>query len=145
MKDAFEKGLSFLQIEFFRGNSDRLVQRMLRRYQAKKYEVDIADGTVTAPMVSNRRLLAALYSRISPISGGVERPQGFWGVATSISFPSAQHGMVKPMTCKDLRWTCSPGWKGQMIWSTSLARRADDDRQLLQTMGQRRPERTCKN
>jgi hypothetical protein len=48
VKEAFDKEYPFLQIEFFRGNSERLVQRMFAEYQAKKYEVDIVDGTVTA-------------------------------------------------------------------------------------------------
>src|SRR3546814_910294 len=41
VKDAFEKEYPFIQIEFFRGNAERLVQKMMAEYQAKRYEVDI--------------------------------------------------------------------------------------------------------
>src|SRR4029453_11676066 len=38
VKDAFEKEYPFLQVEFFRGNSERLVQKMFAEYQGKRYE-----------------------------------------------------------------------------------------------------------
>src|SRR5678815_4824732 len=48
VKEAFEKEYPFLQVEYFRGNSERLVQKMFAEYQGRRYEVDIVDGTVTA-------------------------------------------------------------------------------------------------
>ncbi len=39
VKDAFEKEYPFIQVEFFRGNTERIVQRMIAEYQAKRYEV----------------------------------------------------------------------------------------------------------
>ena len=33
VKEAFEKEYPFLQVEFFRGNSERLVQKMFAEYQ----------------------------------------------------------------------------------------------------------------
>ena len=47
VKEAFEKEYPFIQIEFFRGNAERLVQKMFAEYQAKRYDVDIIDGTVS--------------------------------------------------------------------------------------------------
>ena len=37
VKDAFEKEYPFVQVEFFRGNAERLVQKMMAEYQAKRY------------------------------------------------------------------------------------------------------------
>ena len=51
VKEAFEKKYPFIQIEPFRGNSERIVQKMFAEYQGKRYEVDFVDGTVTALMV----------------------------------------------------------------------------------------------
>ena len=51
VKEAFEKEYPFLQVEYFRGNSERLVQKMFAEYQGKRYEVDLVDDTVTSPMV----------------------------------------------------------------------------------------------
>src|SRR5687768_9060057 len=42
---AFEKEYPFIQVEFFRANSERIVQRMFSEYQAKRYDVDLLDGT----------------------------------------------------------------------------------------------------
>ena len=51
VKEAFKKEYPFLQVEFFHGNAERLVQKMMAEYQAKRYEVDIIDGTVSPTMV----------------------------------------------------------------------------------------------
>src|SRR5712672_2988231 len=57
VKEAFEKEYPFLQVEFFRGNAERLVQKMFAEYQAKRYDVDIIDGTVSPTMVRRANLL----------------------------------------------------------------------------------------
>src|SRR5919108_5530523 len=44
VKDAFEKEYPFVQVEFFRGNSERIAQKVLAEYQAKRYEVDLVSG-----------------------------------------------------------------------------------------------------
>ena len=64
VKDAFEKEYPFLQVEFFRGNAERLVQKMMAEYQAKRYEVDIIDGTVSPTMVRRANLLQRFYSPV---------------------------------------------------------------------------------
>src|SRR5262249_32027536 len=51
LKAAFEKEYPFIQMEFFRGNSDRIVQRLVSEYQAKRYAVDVIDGTTTTTLV----------------------------------------------------------------------------------------------
>src|SRR6476620_2639488 len=47
VKEAFEREYPFLQVEFFRGNAERLVQKMFAEYQAKRYDVDLIDPTVS--------------------------------------------------------------------------------------------------
>ena len=62
VKEAFEKEYPFIQIEYFRGNSERLVQKMFTEYQAKRFEVDLLDGTVSTPMIQRANLLQRFYS-----------------------------------------------------------------------------------
>src|SRR5215475_962108 len=62
VKEAFEKEYPFIQIEFFRGNAERLVQKMFAEYQAKRYDVDLIDGTVSPTMVRRANLLQRFYS-----------------------------------------------------------------------------------
>ena len=140
VKDAFEKEYPFLQIEFFRGNSERLVQRMFAEYQAKKYEVDIADGTVTAPMVKQAGYLQRFYSpHLAEYPAELKDPQGFWAVSNLYFFSLGYNTrMVKPnevpKTYEDL---LHPRWKGQMMWSTSRGSGAPMMiGNLFQTMGQ---------
>ncbi len=60
VKDAFEKEYPFIQVEFFRGNTERIVQRMIAEYQAKRYEADLIDGTVSPTMVRRAGSVAAI-------------------------------------------------------------------------------------
>jgi ABC-type Fe3+ transport system substrate-binding protein len=140
MKAAFEKEYPFLQVEFFRGNSERLVQKMLAEYQGKKYEVDIVDGTVTAPMVRQAGYLQRFYSPyLADYPAELKDPQGFWGVSNVYYFALGYNTrMVKqnevPKIYEDL---LNPRWKGQMMWSTSRGSGAPMFiGNVLQTMGQ---------
>jgi ABC-type Fe3+ transport system substrate-binding protein len=122
VKEAFEKEYPFLQVEYFRGNSERLVQKMFAEYQGKRYEVDIVDGTVTAPMVKKGGYLQRFYSPyVAEYPAELKDPQGYWGVSNVYYFAVGYNTrMVKPnevpKTYEDL---LNPRWKGQMMWSTS--------------------------
>src|SRR6267142_1104643 len=121
VKEAFEKKYPFLQVEYFRGNSERLVQKMFAEHPGKRYEVDIVDGTVTAPMVKNGGYLQRFYSpHLAEYPAELKDPQGYWGVS-NVYFHTLGYNtrMVKPnevpRTYEEL---LNPRWKGQMIWST---------------------------
>jgi ABC-type Fe3+ transport system substrate-binding protein len=140
VKEAFEKEYPFLQVEYFRGNSERLVQKMFAEYQGKRYEVDIVDGTVTAPMVKKGGYLQRFYSpSLAEYPAELKDPQGFWGVSNVYFFSLGYNTrMVKanevPKTYDDL---LNPRWKGQMMWSTSRGSGAPMFiGNVLQTMGQ---------
>ena len=122
LKEAFEKKYPFIQIEHFRGNSERIVQKMFAEYQGKRYEVDIVDGTVTAPMVKKGGFLQRFYSpHLADYPAELKDPQGYWGVSNVYYFAVGYNTrMVKPnevpKTNDDL---LHPRWRGQMMWSTS--------------------------
>jgi len=122
VKDAFEKEYPFLQVEFFRGNAERLVQKMLAEYQAKRYDVDIIDGTVSPTMVRRAGYLQRYYSpMLAEYPADLKDAQGFWGTTNLYFFATGYNTrMVKPnevpKTYEDL---LNPRWKGQMMWSTS--------------------------
>ncbi len=122
VKEAFEKEYPFMQVEFFRGNSERLVQKMFAEYQGRRYEVDIVDGTVTAPMVKKGGYLQRFFSPyLAEYPAELKDPQGYWGVSNVYYFALGYNTrMVKPneipKTYEDL---LNPRWKGQMMWSTS--------------------------
>jgi ABC-type Fe3+ transport system substrate-binding protein len=122
VKEAFEKEYPFIQIEFFRGNAERLVQKMFAEYQAKRYDVDIIDGTVSPTMVRRANLLQRFYSpMLADYPTDLKDPQGFWGTTNLYFFASGYNTrMIKltevPKTYEDL---LNPRWKGQMMWSTS--------------------------
>ena len=129
VKEAFEKEYPFIQIDFYRGNAENLVRRMLAEYQAKRYDVDLIDGTVSPVMVQRATskqyptgLLQRFYSPyLAEYPAELKDAQGFWG-STNLYFltPGYNTRMVKPnelpKTYDDL---LNPRWKGQMMWSTS--------------------------
>jgi iron(III) transport system substrate-binding protein len=140
VKEAFEKEYPFVQVEFFRANSERIVQKMLAEYQGKRFEVDLVDGTVTSPMVKRAGYLQRFYSpALADYPAELKDPQGFWGVTNVYFFALGYNTrMVKPnvlpKTYEDL---LHPRWKGQMMWSTSRGSGAPlMIGNLLQTMGQ---------
>lgn len=51
LKEAFEKKYPHVQVDYHRADSDALAQRMLAEYQAKRFDVDILDGTSTIVML----------------------------------------------------------------------------------------------
>ncbi|MBM4261525.1 MAG: extracellular solute-binding protein [Deltaproteobacteria bacterium] len=122
VKDAFEKEYPFVQVEFFRANADRLAQRMITEYQAKKYEADIVSGSAAATMLQRAGLMQRFYSPpIAEYPPELRDPKGFWG-STNVYFMTLGYNTrnVKaaelPKTYEDL---LNPRWKGQMMWSTS--------------------------
>lgn len=122
LKAAFEKEYPFLQMEFFRANTENIVQRMISEYSAKRYEVDMIDGTVSPTMVRRANYLQRFSSPyLAEYPAELKDASGFWA-ATNLYFFATGYNtrMVKaaevPKTYEDL---LNPKWKGQMMWSTS--------------------------
>ena len=122
IKAAFEKEYPFVQIEFFRGNTERVVQKAVSEYQAKRYDVDIMDGTTSATLANKAGIMQRFASPfLNEYPADLKDPKGIWG-ATNLYFltPGYNSRMVKPnelpKTWDDL---LHPRWKGNMIWSTS--------------------------
>ena len=121
LKEAFEKEYPFVQVEFFRGNSDRIVQRLVSEYQAKRYAVDVVDGTTTTTLV-RRAGYAQKFSHLiwpnirrsskMPMASGASQISIFTLLATTRKWSSR---MRFQRTSEDL---LNPRWKGQLFWST---------------------------
>ena len=116
VKEAFEKEYPFIQVEFFRGNTERIVQKMIAEYQAKRYEADLIDGTVSPTMVRRAGLLQRFNSPLlADYPAELKDAQGFWGATNLYFFATGYNArMVKanevPKTYEDL---LNPRWKGQ--------------------------------
>src|SRR5215467_12110771 len=53
LKEGFEKEYPFVQVDFFRGNSENIARRVLTEYQAKRYDVDVVSGSAATSMVQH--------------------------------------------------------------------------------------------
>jgi iron(III) transport system substrate-binding protein len=140
VKDAFEKEYPFLQIEFFRGNSERVAQKVLTEYQAKRYEVDVISGSAATTMVQRAGYMQRFYSpHLAEYPPELKDPKGFWG-STNVYFMTLGYNTrsVKaselPKTYEDL---LHPRWRGQTMWSTSRGSGAPQFiGNIFMTMGQ---------
>jgi ABC-type Fe3+ transport system substrate-binding protein len=121
LKDAFEKEYPFVQVEYFRGNSDRIAQKLFAEYQAKRYAVDVIDGSSTTTMVRRAGLLQRFFSPyFAEYPAELKDAEGYWGVS-NLYFHTIGYNtrMVKPGDVpKSFEDLLNPRWKGQMIWST---------------------------
>src|SRR5262245_23073975 len=122
VKDAFEKEYPFVRVEFFRANSERLAQRMLAEYQARRYEVDLVSGSAAATMLQRAGLMQRFYSPpIAEYPPELKDPKGFWG-STNVYFMTLGYNtrLVKPSELpKRYEDLLNPRWRGQAMWSTS--------------------------
>ena len=122
VKEAFEKEYPFIQLEFYRGNAENVIRKVLAEYQAKRYDVDIVDGSLPPVMGKRAGFMQRFYSPyLAEYPAEMKDPQGFWA-STNLYFLTLGYNsrMVKPnevpKTNEDL---LNPRWKGQMMWSTS--------------------------
>lgn len=139
IKDAFEKEYPFLQLEFFRGNSENIAQRVILEYQARRYDVDVISGSGAVTMIKKAGYLQRFYSPyLNEYPAELKDEKGFWG-STNVYFMTlgyntrAVKGNEVPKTYEDL---LNPRWKGQMMWSTSRGSGAPQFiGNILMTMG----------
>src|SRR5204863_420998 len=122
LKEDFEKEYPFLQVDFFRGNSENIVRRVLAEYQAKRYDVDVVSGSAATSMVQRAGFMQRFYSpHLAEYPAELKDSKGFWG-STNVYFMTLGYNTrnVKaselPKTYEDL---LNPRWRGQMMWSTS--------------------------
>jgi ABC-type Fe3+ transport system substrate-binding protein len=140
LKDAFEKEYPFVQLDFFRGNSENIARRVLAEYQAKRYDVDLVSGSAATSMVQRAGFMQRFYSpHLAEYPPELKDAKGFWG-STNVYFMTLGYNtrLVKPnelpKTYEDL---LHPRWKGQMMWSTSRGSGAPQFiGNILLTMGQ---------
>ena len=122
LKEAFEKKYPFVQVEFHRADSEQLAQRMLVEYQAKRFDVDMLDGTSTIVMLKKAGFIQRFASPLlRDYPARLKDGQGYWAVP-NVYFMTLGYNtkLVKPnevpRTLNDL---LLPKWQGKMIWSTS--------------------------
>src|SRR5882724_1022617 len=140
LKEGFEKEYPFVQVDFFRGNSENIARRVLTEYQAKRYDVDVVSGSAATSMVQRAGFMQRFYSPyLAEYPAELKDSKGFWGT-TNVYFMTLGYNTrsVKanelPKSYEDL---LHPRWKGQMMWSTSRGSGAPQFiGNILLTMGQ---------
>ncbi|MGZ8436755.1 MAG: hypothetical protein ACXW6T_22080, partial [Candidatus Binatia bacterium] len=79
LKEAFEKDYPFIQLDFFRGNSERVAQKMLLEYQAKRFDVDLISGSGSTTMIQQAGFMQRFSSpQLAEYPPELKDPKGFW-------------------------------------------------------------------
>ncbi len=138
--DGFTKKYPYIKVDHYRANSGDLIQRMSNEYQAKRYDVDLIDGTSTPPTIKEAGWLERFDSpSLAAYPAEYKDPQGYWAT-TNLYFMTEgiNTQMVSkaeaPKTYEDL---LDPRWRGKMGWSTSSGSGGPTFvGNILQTMGQ---------
>src|SRR5499433_3255976 len=122
LKEGFEKEYPFVQVDFFRGNSENIARRVLTEYQAKRYDVDVVSGSAATSMVQRAGFMQRFYSpHLAEYPAELKDAKDFWG-STNVYFMTLGYNTrsVKPGELpKSYEDLLNPRWKGQMMWSTS--------------------------
>ena len=86
LKEAFEKDYPFIQLDFFRGNSERVAQKMLLEYQAKRFDVDLISGSGSTTMIQQAGFMQRFFSpQLAEYPRNSKIPKAFGRAATFIS------------------------------------------------------------
>lgn len=118
LKEAFEKKYPFVQVQFHRADSEALAQRMLAEYQAKRYEVDVIDGTSAIVMLKKAGYVQRYTSpQLAAYPARLKDPQGYWSVPNVYFMTLGYNTKLVaanevPKTLNDL---LNPKWKGKMV------------------------------
>jgi iron(III) transport system substrate-binding protein len=122
IKESFEKKYPFIRIEYYRANSDQLAQKMITEYQAKRFDVDLLDGTSSIVLVKKAGYLQRFFSpQLNDYPANLKGTDGYWAVP-NVYFMTLGYNtkLVKPNEVpKSLNDLLDPKWKGKMVWSTS--------------------------
>jgi len=118
LKEGFEKEYPFLQVDFFRGNSENIARRVLAEYQAKRYDVDVVSGSAATSMVQRAGFMQRFYSpHLAEYPAELKDSKGFWG-STNVYFMTLGYNTRNvranelPKSYEDL---LNPHWKSQMM------------------------------
>ena len=122
IKEAFEKRYPYVQVEYHRADSEALAQRMLAEYQAKRFDVDILDGTSTIVMLKKAGYIQRFSTpQLRDYPARLKEPQGYWAVP-NLYFMTLGYNtklVAANEVPKSLNDLLNPKWKGKMIWPTS--------------------------
>src|SRR5581483_278326 len=140
--EGFNNKYPYVKVDYYRADSPDLTQRFTNEYQARRYEVDLVDGTSTPPAIKVAGWLEKYDSpSLAPYPKNTRDPEGYWATTNLYFMTEGINTRLvskeeAPKTYEDL---LNPRWKGQMGWSTSAGAGAPTFiGNILQTMGQER-------
>jgi len=122
LKAAFEKKYPYITVDFFRGNSDKISQKVLAEYQANRHDADVMSGSASITLLKEAGHMQKFYSpEVQRYPDELKDDKGYWGVSNVYFLtPAYNTKMIKPNEVpKSYEDLLNPRFKGRMVWSTS--------------------------
>lgn len=119
---AFEAKYPYIKVDYYRGNSTDVAQKAAQEYQARRYSVDLVDGTGTSSLLKQAGVLQPFKSpELDSYPAELKGSDGYWGTELQYFMVMAYNTKAvspneAPKTYEDL---LDPKWTGKMAWSTS--------------------------
>ena len=120
--DAFRKKYPFIDIKFWRGDSNQIVTKLNAESQANAFVADVVEGSGMSGGIGEAQIAAPFYSKYTDIMGAKDiAPDRRW-MTTRYRYIALGYNtkLLKaedaPKTYEDL---LDPKWKGKMAWNAS--------------------------
>ncbi|HEY4135747.1 MAG TPA: extracellular solute-binding protein [Alphaproteobacteria bacterium] len=117
--EAFMKKYPYIKAEFWRADSNKIIQKILAEARAKSIVADVAESTsLSEPLIKANVVVPFNSPSLDAYPADYRDPRRFWG-ATRFSYFGAAYNTKTvsaadaPKTYEDL---LDPKWKGKMAW-----------------------------
>lgn len=127
IKAAFEATYPFIQLEFIRANSSKLLQRLLAESRARSYHADVVVASVASVLKKAKLAQPFRSPELAAYEAAYPKdfmdPDRMWatvrfsynGIGYNTKLVAASGA---PKTYEDL---LDPKWKGKLVWGKSLS------------------------
>jgi ABC-type Fe3+ transport system substrate-binding protein len=119
LSDAFTKKYPYLKVEFWRGSSRQIVQKVTAEARAKSIQGDVTEGSgLTEPLIQAGAVQPFYSPMLEAYPASYRHPDNLWA-ATRFRYIATGYNtrlvapQDVPQTYEDL---LDPKWKGKMAW-----------------------------
>jgi iron(III) transport system substrate-binding protein len=128
LAQAFEKKYPFVKVDYWRGGSTQIIQKMTAELLARAPVVDVVEGSSLAPaLIKANAVIPFTSPHLADFQEIYRDPKHLWA-ATRFSYYGLGYNtreVSKADVPKDFESLLNPKWKGRMAWHVGDATGAE--------------------